>query len=116
MSISNESAASRRFVAHPPFWGSKMASKTTPAWQNHPVRSYLVMVVAILAFCAVFGGLYMGVQSHIMRGGSRPLAEIMDVVIRYGFVVVLLGGVAGWYWWSNGLNTERFSSTSQAMP
>jgi hypothetical protein len=52
----------RQFVAHPPFWGSKFASITTPAWQNKPVRSYLIMVVGILAFCAVFGGLYMGVQ------------------------------------------------------
>jgi hypothetical protein len=24
----------------------------------------------------------------------------MDLVIRYGFVVVLIGGVGGWYWWS----------------
>jgi len=60
------------------------------------------MVVAILAFCSVFGGLYMGVQMYILRGsgGSRSLAQIMDVVLRYGFVVVLLGGVGGWYLWS----------------
>ncbi len=102
MRIGNESAATRRFVAHPPFWGSKMASITTPAWQTKPVRSYLIMVVGILAFCAIFGGLYMGVQMYVFRGsgGSRLTAEVMDKVIRYGFVVLLLGGVGGWYWWS----------------
>src|ERR1700739_1668622 len=95
MSISNESAATRRFVAHPSFWGSKFSSISTPAWQKNPVRSYLIMVVAILAFCAVFGGLYMGAQMLVMRGsgGSNAVAEIMDKVIRYGFVVLLIGGV-----------------------
>ncbi|OBI40651.1 hypothetical protein [Mycobacterium sp. E796] len=102
MSISNESAASRRFVANPPFWGSKMASITTPAWQSNPVRSYLIMVVGILGFCAVLGGLYMGAQAWAMQGpgGSRDLARLMDMVVRYGFVALLLGGVGGWYWWS----------------
>ncbi|WP_068188425.1 hypothetical protein [Mycobacterium sp. UM_CSW] len=102
MSISDESAASRRFVANPPFWGSKMASITTPAWQSNPVRSYLIMVVGIIAFCAVLGGLYMGAQAWAMQGpgGSRDLARLMDVVVRYGFVALLIGGVGGWYWWS----------------
>jgi hypothetical protein len=89
-------------VAHSPFWGPKFASITTPAWQNTPVRSYLITVVGILAFCAVFGALYMGVRMYIFRGsgGSQFAAEIMDKVLRYGFVVLLLGGAGGWYWWS----------------
>ncbi len=60
------------------------------------------MVVGILAFCAIFGGLYMGVQMYIFRGsgGSQLAAEIMDKVLRYGFVFLLIGGVGGWYWWS----------------
>jgi hypothetical protein len=101
--MSNESPASRRFVAHPPFWGSKWASKVTPAWQNNPVRSYLIMVVAILVFSAVAGGLYMSVQMHVLRGsgGSAFTAEIMDKVLRYGVGAVLIGGFAGWYWWSH---------------
>lgn len=102
MSTANESPATRRFVANRPFWGSKMASITTPAWQNNPVRSYLVMVVGILAFCAVLGALYMGAQMWAMRGpgGSRDLAQLMDMVVRYGVVVLLIGGCGGWYWWS----------------
>jgi hypothetical protein len=110
MSIGNESTATRRFEAHPPFFGSKWASISTPAWQKNPVRSYLIMVVAILAFCAVFGGLYMGAQMYIFRGsgGSNALAEIMDKVIRYGFVALICGGVGGWYWWSQRSGHGKF--------
>jgi hypothetical protein len=102
MSISNESTASRRFEAHRPMVGSKWASIWTPAWKNHPVRSYLLMVVAILAFTAVFGGLYMGLQTFFYRGsgGSGTEAEIMDKVIRYGFVALIIGGGGAWYRWS----------------
>jgi hypothetical protein len=108
--ISNQSPASRRYEAHPPFWGSKWASKTTPAWQNNPGWSYLIMVVAILVFCAVAGGLYMGVQMYIFRssGGSKPLAEIMDKVLRYGSAAVLIAGVGGWYWWSQRSGHGKF--------
>src|ERR1700741_2481323 len=81
-----------------------------PRGKNPPVRSYLIMVVAILAFCAVFGGLYMGVQMYIFRGssGSNALAEIMDKVIRYGFAALIFGGVAGWYWWSQRSGRGQF--------
>jgi hypothetical protein len=79
-----------------------MASITTPAWQKSPGKSYLIMVVGILAFTAVIGALYMGVQMLVYRGsgGSNALAEIMDKVLRYGAVALILGGVGGWYWWS----------------
>jgi hypothetical protein len=100
MSISNEPAASRRFVAHPPFWGSKMASITTPAWQKNPMRSYLIMVVGILVFTAVAGGLYMAVESSVMRHSGAFATELMDKVLRYGAVALIFGGVSGWYWWS----------------
>ncbi|OBK50373.1 hypothetical protein [Mycobacterium sp. 1081908.1] len=102
MSIGNESGAARRFVANPPFWGSKMASVTTPAWQSKPARSYLIMVVGILAFTAVAAVLYMGVQSYVYRssGGSAAVADLMDKVLRYGAVALIFGAVGGWYWWS----------------
>jgi len=61
--VNDGPAASRQFVAQPPFWGSKVASKTTPAWQNNLGKSYAIMVVGILAFCAVLGGLFLGMQS-----------------------------------------------------
>ena len=110
MSINNERGPSHRFVANPPFWGSKFASKTTPAWQANPGRSYLIMVVAILAFTVVAGGLYMGVQTSIYNasGGSKALAEIMDKVLRYGAAAVLIAGVAGWYWWSQRSGHGKF--------
>ena len=63
MNVNDGPAASRQFEAHPPFWGSKVASKTTPAWQNNPAKSYAIMVAGVLAFSVVLGGLYMGVQS-----------------------------------------------------
>ncbi|MDT5332354.1 MAG: hypothetical protein QOF31_3651 [Mycobacterium sp.] len=63
MNVNERSAASRQFEAHPPFWGSKVASKTTPAWQNNPTKSYAIMVVGVLAFSVVLGGLYVGMQS-----------------------------------------------------
>jgi hypothetical protein len=40
MNVNDGPAASRQFEAHPPFWGSKVASKTTPAWQNNFGKSY----------------------------------------------------------------------------
>jgi hypothetical protein len=51
MNVNAGPAASCQFVAHPPFWGAKVASKTTPAWQNNFAKSYLMMVVAILGVC-----------------------------------------------------------------
>lgn len=96
------SAVSRRFAANPPFWGSKVASVTGPAWQKNAARTYLLMVVGIFAFSAVLGGVYLGLQGYAAResGGSRAVAEITDVVVRYGFLAVLFAGVGGWYWWS----------------
>jgi hypothetical protein len=91
-------AAPRQYEAHPPFWGSKMASKTTPGWQNYFGKSYAIMVVAILAFSVVLGGLFLGVQS-LAEG-----PEWMERFGRRGFqlvgLVVLFGGFYGWYWWS----------------
>jgi hypothetical protein len=99
MNINDAPAASRQFVAQPPFWGSKVASKTTPAWQNNPTKSYALMVVGVLAFSAVLGGLYMGVQS--LAGGR---GEWMERLAGRGFqfilVALLFAGVYGWYWWS----------------
>ena len=82
MSVNEESAASRQFVAHPPFWGSKLASKTMAAYQN-PVKFVVFVFIylgAIIAFCAVLGIAYQAFQ------GSRQgfSAEIADKVFRYG--------------------------------
>ncbi len=99
MNINEGPAASRQFVAHPPFWGSKVASTTTPAWRKNPGTSYAVMVVAILAFSAVLGGLWLGVQS-LAEDGS----EWIERASVHGFqavgLVLLFGGVYAWTWWS----------------
>ncbi len=92
-------AVSRQFVAHPPFWGSKFASITTPAWQQNPGRSYLIMVVAILAFTAAIGGLFVGVQS-LAEDGSEWVQKATGYGFQYGLLLLLFGGVYGWTWWS----------------
>lgn len=101
MYVNDRSAASRQFVANPPFWGSKMASLTTSSYQNNPVRSHLVYVAGILAFSAVLGGLYLGVQSYFAgRDSDRHVAEIVGRAFPLVGLVVLFGGVGAWYWWS----------------
>ena len=39
MNLNDVPTGSRQFVAQPPFWGSKVASITTPAWQKNPTKS-----------------------------------------------------------------------------
>ena len=96
MNVNDRSAASRQFVAQPPFWGSKVASKTTPAWQNNPTKSYAIMVVGVLAFSVVLGGLYVGMQSL----GAEWMQYFDGRAFQYLLVALLFGGVYAWYWWS----------------
>jgi hypothetical protein len=103
MSINDGAATSRLFLAHPPFWGSKMASKTTGAYKNkNPVKLvtfYLIMVAAIIAFC-----LAMVIGEHAFVGSRQVFsAGIANRVIRYGGVVVLLVGFGAYYWLSPAL-------------
>jgi hypothetical protein len=63
MSVNDGPIGSRQFEANPPFWGSKVASITTPARKNNPTKSYAIVVAGVLAFSVVLGGLYMCVQS-----------------------------------------------------
>jgi hypothetical protein len=99
MTVNDRPAASRQFVAQPPFWGSKVASKTTPAWQNNPTKSYAIMVVGVLAFSVVLGGLYLGMQS--LSGGRAEWMQYFDGRgFQYILVALLFGGVYAWYWWS----------------
>jgi len=104
MTISNESTGSRRFEANPPFFGSGWAR----AWQKNPAMSYLLMVVGILAFSAVAGGLYMAAQSSIMRHSGPDTTELTDKVIRYGFVALLFGGFGAWYKWRHRSGHGKF--------
>jgi hypothetical protein len=97
--INDLPTGSRQFVAAPPFWGSKFASLTTPAWQKNPGRSYVVMVVAVLAFTAVTSALFLGVQS-LGENGSEWIQKAAGYGFRYGLLLLLFGGVYGWYWWS----------------
>ena len=96
MNINDRSTASRQFEAHPPFWGSKVASKTTPAWQNKPTKSYGIMVAGVLAFSVVLGGLYVGMQSL----GAEWMQYFDGRAFQLILVALLFGGVYGWYWWS----------------
>jgi hypothetical protein len=96
MNVNDRPAASRQFVAQPPFWGSKVASKSTPAWQNNPTKSYAIMVVGVLAFSVVLGGLYVGMQSL----GAEWMQYFDGRAFQFILVALLFGGVYGWYWWS----------------
>ena len=96
MNVNDRPAASRQFEAHPPFWGSKVASKTTPAWQNNLTKSYGIMVVGVLAFSVVLGGLYLGMQSL----GAEWMQYFDGRAFQLVLVALLFGGVYGWYWWS----------------
>jgi len=98
MNVDN-AAVSRQFVPNPPFWGSKVASKTTPAWQNNFGKSYAIMVVGVLAFSALLGGLFLGTQS-LAAGSDKWTRQLVDHGFQLGGVAVLFGGVAVWYWWS----------------
>jgi hypothetical protein len=97
--VNDAPAASRQFVAQPPFWGSKMASRTTPGWQKNPGKSYATMVVAILVFSVVLGGLWLGMQS-ITEDSSEWTQKATGYGFRYGLLILLFGGVGVWYWWS----------------
>ena len=99
MDIDDRPAASRQFEAHPPFWGSKVASITTPAWQKNPTKSYAIMVAGVLAFSVVLGGLFLGAQS--LSGGRAEWMQYFDGrAFQYLLVALLFAGVYGWYWWS----------------
>ena len=65
MNVNDGAVGSRQYVANPPFFGSKVASITAPAWQKNPVGSQLTMAVAVFACCAVLGGLYLFMQSDV---------------------------------------------------
>jgi hypothetical protein len=102
MSISNEPTGSRRFEAHRPFFGSKYASITTTAWKTKPVRSYLIMLVAILAFCVVFGTLFTALQGYFIQdlGASRSDAKLVKRFLTYGLIALVFGAGGAWYKWS----------------
>ena len=99
MDSNNTAEAPRQFVAEPPFWGSKVASITTPAWQNNPAKSYLFMIVGVFAFTGVVAAVFFGMQS-LTRDGSEWLQRLSTHGLQLGLVLLLFGGVYGWTRWS----------------
>jgi hypothetical protein len=96
MNVNAGAAVSREFVAHPPFLGSKVASKTTPGWQNNPAKSYLIMVAAILGFAVVLGGLSLGMQSYF-AGRAEWIQRLAGHGLRWGLLGLLVAGTVVWY-------------------
>lgn len=96
MDVNYGSATSRQFEANPPFFGSKVASITTPAWQKNPIGSNLIMAVGVFAFCGVLGGLWIFMQSSVAHSSVA-----VQQYATFGFlgvcVVLLLLGTAIWY-------------------
>ena len=89
MSVNNGPAASRRYVAHPPFWGTKVAR-----WTRNPM-GIAIGFIAIITFCY---GLYFLADSlwSISNTSGRT---VYLVVIGLGGLL-LLGGVyasVGWH-------------------
>lgn len=96
MGADDGDTTSRQFVAQPPFWGSKVASITTPAWQSNPAKAYVFLILGVFAFTAVVSGLFFGVQL-LTEGGPELLQKASAYGLQYGLLLVLFGGV---YWWT----------------
>ena len=94
--VNHVPAASRQFVAQPPFWGSKMAARTTPGWQKNPGKSYATMVAVCFAIAIVLGVLFVGMQAVL----PEDVAETAGRSFHLVGLVVLFGGAGAWYWWS----------------
>jgi prolipoprotein diacylglyceryltransferase len=90
MNVNDKPAASRQFVAQPPFWGSKMASRTTPAWQKNPGKSYATMVAVCFAIAIVLGVLFVGMQSLLPK--DSVALEYAGRSFHLVGLVVLFGG------------------------
>ncbi|MGV0811916.1 hypothetical protein ABQF34_08115 [Mycolicibacterium boenickei] len=99
MDIDDTAAGARQYVARPPFLGSKVASKTTPAWQKNPVGSQLTMAVGVFAFTGVLIALWLGMQT-LTDGSAEWVQEAAGHAFRIGGFVLLIGGTVAWYWWS----------------
>lgn len=89
----------RQFVAQPPFIGSKLASKTTPAWQKSPAKSQLLMAAGVFGFTAVLIALWLVMQA-LTDSSAEWVQATAGHAFRIGGVLLLLGGGVGWYWWS----------------
>jgi hypothetical protein len=96
MNINHAPTTSRQFVAHPPFWGSKVASATTPAWRKNPSKSWLIMAAAVLAVSAALGGLWIGMGSHL-ADSSEWVQKAAGYGFRAFFLVLLVAGTVIWY-------------------
>lgn len=96
MNVNHIPATSRQFVAQPPFWGSKMASRTTPGWQKNPGKSYGIRVAVCLAIAIGLGILFVGMQAVLPPDVAETVARSIQPVGLF----VLFGGAGAWYWWS----------------
>lgn len=107
MNVNHAPVASRQFVAQPPFWGSKMASRTTPGWQKNPDKSYATMVAVCFGIAIVLGVLFVGMQAVL----PPDVAETFAQNFRLVGLAVLAGGVVGWYLWSRRRKILLFATT-----
>lgn len=113
MNANNNSGAARQFVAQPPFWGSKVASFTTPAWQNNPAKAYLFTIVGVFAFTGALWALFFGMQS-LTEDGSEWIQRASTHGLQLSLLVLLFGGVYGWTRWSRDKKIV-VSATSDAL-
>lgn len=96
MNVNQLPAGPRQFVADPPFWGSKMASRTTPTWQKNPGKTYGIWVACILGFTVVGSAVVGGIYLLIPRDQIATVGPYVIPVLTFVFIA----GVGGWYWYS----------------
>lgn len=84
----------KEFIALPPAWGSKMASRTTSAGYG---KTYLLMVMFVLAVSGI-GGLGLMTLGGATRGMSAETQALLGNGFIYGSGTLVIGGFAIYYW------------------
>ena len=97
MNVDDRPTATRQFVAHPPFWGSKLASVTTPAHERRPAMMFLIYGAASVAFTAGLIGSFVGLQA-LVEGGSEWVRRAAQYGFQGALLLLLFGGVYLWTW------------------
>lgn len=111
--MSDNNTPTRQFVAQPPFWGSKIASITTPAYQKNFFKAHLVTVVAVFAFTAVLGAMFIGLQS-LSEGRAAWIQESAGRGFVFVLLAILFGGT--WLWYRRSRDGEiHISVTSDGL-
>ncbi|MGE0214474.1 hypothetical protein [Mycolicibacterium sp.] len=87
--------SARQFVAQPPFWGSKVASWTTPAWRENPLRAWALTALGIFACTGVVWVIFFGMRA-LTEDGPEWVQQSAMYGLQFGLLLLLVGGVYFW--------------------